>query len=542
MKIAVYSRKSVSTGRGDSVENQAEMCRRYIRERIPGGEDAEILVYEDEGFSGGDLERPQFQRMLARARAGELSAIVCYRLDRISRRVGDFAPLAEELMERGVSLICVREQFDTATPMGKAMMYIASVFAQLERETIAQRVRDNMRMLSRSGRWLGGPAPTGYRSQPQQEPGPGGGTRTFFRLAPEPGELETVAALFRKYLELGSLRGTALWLEGAGVKNRSGRPYSLPGVKDILRNPVYCAADTDAREYLLGLGAEVCFSPEECSSVRGLAAYNKRGGGKGGSRFDPSRWIVAPGLHPAVVSGADWIAVQRLLAQRAESNPSPVPRNLGGSLLSGRIFCGECGAPMTAKRRSGSPAVFDYICSAKLRHPGSCGCRNLNGPRADQAMWEALLARLPEELPEALPLLEGLAGRLEARAGLPASRQGLLEKKRREMEGLLAALAAAGGSAPVARRIGARMEELEQEMARLEKEPAGAGEGGETGPALPASLREALPLLDPLERRELAGLLVERAVWRRGRLRLLVRGDGKPAEKVSLPREGLSRR
>ena len=164
MRIFIYSRKSVYSGKGESIENQVEMCRQYIEAYIDGGKNAEISVYEDEGFSGKTLERPQFQKMLEDTKKQKVDYLVCYRLDRISRSVGDFAPLAEDLMSREIRFICIREQFDTSTPMGRAMMYIASVFAQLERETIAQRVRDNMFMLARTGRWLGGTPPTGFSS------------------------------------------------------------------------------------------------------------------------------------------------------------------------------------------------------------------------------------------------------------------------------------------------------------------------------------------------------------------------------------------
>ena len=93
------------------------------------------------------------------------AAIVLYRLDRISRNIGDFAKLIEDLGDRHIDFISIREQFDTSSPMGRAMMYIASVFSQLERETIAERIRDNMHELSKTGRWLGGTTPTGYASE-----------------------------------------------------------------------------------------------------------------------------------------------------------------------------------------------------------------------------------------------------------------------------------------------------------------------------------------------------------------------------------------
>ena len=153
VRFAIYSRKSVLTDRGESVENQVELCRRCLAAQYPDVGPEEIAVYEDEGFSGKDLQRPQFRRMLEDIRRERPEALVCYRLDRVSRSVGDFADLIRRLEGWGVGFLCIREKFDTSTPMGKAMMYIASVFAQLERETIAQRVRDNMRLLARTGRW-----------------------------------------------------------------------------------------------------------------------------------------------------------------------------------------------------------------------------------------------------------------------------------------------------------------------------------------------------------------------------------------------------
>ena len=92
-KIAIYSRKSKFTGKGESIENQIELCKQYIRAHYLNCKNEDILIYEDEGFSGKNTERPEFKRMMAEARAKKFSAIVCYRLDRISRNIGDFAKL-----------------------------------------------------------------------------------------------------------------------------------------------------------------------------------------------------------------------------------------------------------------------------------------------------------------------------------------------------------------------------------------------------------------------------------------------------------------
>ena len=123
------------------------------------------LTAADEGFSGGNLDRPKFKEMMEATRKSHIDGIVVYRLDRISRNIGDFANLIQDLGDRGIEFISISEQFNTNSPIGRAMMYIASIFSQLERETIAERIRDNMHELAKTDRWLGGVTPTGYESE-----------------------------------------------------------------------------------------------------------------------------------------------------------------------------------------------------------------------------------------------------------------------------------------------------------------------------------------------------------------------------------------
>ena len=120
-KIAIYSRKSKFTGKGESIGNQIELCREYIRANHGQADADAAAVYEDEGFSGGNLERPAFKRMLRAARERKFKAVVVYRLDRISRNISDFSGLIEELSRLDIAFVSIKEQFDTGTPMGRAM-------------------------------------------------------------------------------------------------------------------------------------------------------------------------------------------------------------------------------------------------------------------------------------------------------------------------------------------------------------------------------------------------------------------------------------
>ena len=243
----------------ESIENQAALCRQYIEHHWP---QAEIEVYEDEGFSGATLHRPQFAALMEAVQAGRVDMLVCYRLDRVSRSVTDFAALIETLNRRQVSFVCIREQFDTATPMGKAMLYIASVFAQLERETIAERVSDNMQLLARTGQWLGGKPPLGFCSVAASLQTPSG-VKTIHRLRTVPNQAQAVKEAFAAFAKTGRAQAAQKALAQRGVE------YTLAGVKSMLRNPVYCKADEQAYRYFAEQGAVLCFSPERANGSTG---------------------------------------------------------------------------------------------------------------------------------------------------------------------------------------------------------------------------------------------------------------------------------
>ena len=384
MNYAIYSRKSVLSEKGDSIENQIGMCRDYLKLNCGLSNDDIITIYEDEDFSGKDLRRPQFQKLLHDVRKGIIHSIVCYRLDRISRSISDFAPLLEELNRLSVSFICIREKFDTGTPMGKAMIYIASVFAQLERETIAERVRDNMQMLSKSGRWLGGTAPTGFLPVKKEQILFDGRKKWVCGLSPQEKELETVREISRSFLVTGSIAAVSRYLDTLQRTSRSLRPFSREGIRDILKNPVYCRCDAASFRYFSSHQAEVCFSPKDLSF--GILPYNRRSYRTAGTPRNPERdWILAKGQHPWVIAGEDWVKVQSLMGKKAPLY------SLKGTPLSGRLFCAHCFGPMLPKRRS-SRETYDYICRTKLRNTAvACPCSNLVGTLAEQAAARTLL-------------------------------------------------------------------------------------------------------------------------------------------------------
>lgn len=393
--FVIYSRKSKFTGKGESIENQIEMCRQYIAAHYSQEEADAALVYEDEGFSGGTLERPKFKKMMSDSQKINFAAIVVYRLDRISRNIGDFAKLIEDLGNREIDFISIREQFDTSSPMGRAMMYIASVFSQLERETIAERIRDNMHELSKTGRWLGGTTPTGYESESISNVTVDGKTRKAYKLKIIPEEIDLVKMIFDKFLETGSLTKTDQFLMQGRYKTKRGKPFTRFAIKGILSNPVYMIADEDAYNYLVRNHVDLFSDEADFDSKHGIMAYNRtlQRPGKATQEKPMNEWIVSVGKHKGVIPGAVWVQVQNVL-ERNKSKSYRKPRS-NVALLSGLLYCGKCSDYMRPKlsdrvTAAGEP-IYTYLCTTKERSRSHvCDMKNAGGNLLDAKVIDTI--------------------------------------------------------------------------------------------------------------------------------------------------------
>lgn len=391
-RIAIYSRKSKFTGVGDSIENQVQLCREYSSMHF-NSTDENITIFEDEGFSGSTTNRPQFQLFVEEAKRKKFDVLICYRLDRISRNIADFATLIEDLQQYGVAFVSIKEQFDTSTPMGRAMMYIASVFAQLERETIAERIRDNMMQLAKTGRWLGGITPTGYESKEVLTIDNEGNNRKSMKLEIIEDEAKQVKLIFDKFIELKSLYQVELYCFEHNIKSKNGNYYYTNTISTIIENPVYAIGDKKICDFLKDEGHKVYVDERDFDGKRGLMVYNKTTQSPKKKTIVNDEWTVSLGVHKGIVSSSDWIKASELRDMRRciKTRKRIINAN---ALLSGILICESCGSFMrkagTRQNKNGTIAYY-YMCELKDRSRSlECNSKNIRGDKLDQLVLERL--------------------------------------------------------------------------------------------------------------------------------------------------------
>ncbi|QNM82613.1 recombinase family protein [Sphingomonas sabuli] len=239
VRCAIYTRKSTEEGleqEFNSLDAQREACEAYIRSQTGEGWNGLPARYDDGGYSGGNLDRPAMQRLLADIDAGKVDIIVVYKVDRLTRSLMDFAKIVERLDARGVSFVSITQAFNTTTSMGRLTLNVLLSFAQFEREVTGERIRDKIAASKAKGMWMGGNIPLGYDLQER-------------RLVVNTAEADQVRHIFTRYLGLGS--GVALmkelrrdgilskrWTSRSG-KEHGGKPFSCGALYYLLQNRLY---------------------------------------------------------------------------------------------------------------------------------------------------------------------------------------------------------------------------------------------------------------------------------------------------------------
>src|SRR6201984_3525515 len=195
-RCAIYTRKSSEEGleqEFNSLAAQCEACEAFIRSQRNEGWVLVRTRYDDGGFSGGNLERPALQHLIADIRAGRIDIVVVYKVDRLTRSLADFARLVELFDAEAVSFVSVTQQFNTTSSMGRLTLNVLLSFAQFEREVTGERIRDKIAASKKKGMWMGGVPSLGYDICDR-------------RLVINQEESKLVRHIYKRYLELGSVR------------------------------------------------------------------------------------------------------------------------------------------------------------------------------------------------------------------------------------------------------------------------------------------------------------------------------------------------
>lgn len=263
----------------------------------------DFVIFEDAGFSGKNTERPKYQEMMSRVRAGEFSHLIVWKIDRISRNLLDFTAMFEELKKLNVTFISRNEQFDTSSAMGEAMLKIVLVFAELERKMAAERVTSIMMSRAEKGKWNGANVPLGYKWSDEKK----------FPI-PYEQEADTVRLIYSLYSSMKSSNAVANELAERGLKTKRGGKWGSKRITDVIRNPFY----------------------------KGTYRYNYRESARGAIKPE-SEWIIIDDNHDAIINKDLWEKCNFIMDKNAERNSASLRRNSHVHVFSGLLYCSECG-------------------------------------------------------------------------------------------------------------------------------------------------------------------------------------------------------
>ncbi len=347
---AVYARQSVNKKESISIEMQVELCKSAVPEK------EEVTVFEDKGFSGTNTKRPAFQEMLALVRLGKVSAIIVYKLDRISRSLADFARLLEELESINVKLFSCSEGLDTKTPMGQMLVKLLIMFAEMEQKMISARIRDNYHARAEKMMPLGGTPPFGFDKNWE--------------------EVISESHIVRECYK-SVIKGESL--------DKIGKKFGFTGTKAarIIRNTAYVMCSADVIRRLTGCGFKLEGKPEDFRDGFGIVSIKSQGD-----------TYIAPGSHRGFIESELWLAARDMLESRKISSNSGSGNT---SCIGSLIICGKCGSSCYI-RDNGKGRPYLYI-TCRGKRDGTCA--GFKGLRLE-AVESYVIGKLLNEIEEVL--------------------------------------------------------------------------------------------------------------------------------------------
>ena len=448
MYDALYARQSVEKVDSISIESQLEYCRHEARGNP-------CREYIDRGYSGKNTNRPAFEQLLADVRQGKVARVIVYKLDRISRSILDFANMMQLFQQHRVEFVSSTERFDTSTPIGRAMLHICIVFAQLERETIQKRVTDAYYSRCKKGLYMGGRVPYGFARQQTMLDG----VRTSM-FVPVPQEARQVQLIYSLYADpANSLGDLVRYLNAHGHKQLRGGMWSTARLSEMLRNPVYVRADAAVYDFFKEQGAQILNPAADFTGYNGCYLY-KGAGGEGRSPSDLSGREVVLAPHEGLVSSRDWLRCRLRCQQNRRSTTTCKAKS---SWLLGKVKCGRCGYGLSVVKSDTRWQRY-FVCSAALaskkqRCPGTGGT----------VYAQLLEAYVSQEIQRRLGLFDKLCQREEPQLDRKCNEHRIrLAEIEREIEQLLCKVS--GTNDILLSYINSRVAQLDEERSQLQTE------------------------------------------------------------------------
>ena len=372
----IYARQSVDRKDSISIESQIDFCKYELK----GGS---CRVFKDKGYSGKNTDRPEFQKLLGEIRKGKVRRVIVYKLDRISRSILDFATMMELFQEYDVEFVSSTEKFDTSTPMGRAMLNICIVFAQLERETIQKRVTDAYYSRCLKGFHMSGQAPYGY----QLEPTVVEGIRTK-KMVADPIAADHVRLMFQMYAEPETSFGDITrYFEEQGIKIYE-KSMVRSFLSQLLRNPVYAQADLELYEFFKSQGAAIVNDASDFAGTNGCYLYQGRDVKEDKDRcLKDQILVIAP--HEALISSDTWLKCRKKLMANTTCQQGRKPKN---TWLAGKIKCGHCGYALKATHVPNSTGYFR--CTKRTENKGCPGCGKIITSELEAVVYQQMVKKL----------------------------------------------------------------------------------------------------------------------------------------------------
>ncbi len=392
IRCAIYTRKSTEDGleqEFNSLDAQREAGEAYIASQKHEGWVCLPTLYDDGGFSGGNIERPGLQRLLADIKDGKIDCIVVYKVDRLSRSLMDFARVMETFEKHKVSFVSVTQQFNTTHSMGRLTLNILLSFAQFEREIIGERIRDKIAAQRRKGKYAGGIPVLGYDVDRS-----GNSPKLMINAR----EAAQVRKIYDWYLDRGSLLAVAnllaekewlnkSWTTKRGLK-RGGGKFDKNSVYALLTNPIYIGRVVHKHEQF-------------------------------------------PGEHPAIIEEPTFQQVQATLRINGRTGGKEI-RNKHGALLRGLLYCKSCSRSMVHTFTRRKEKLYRYYTCTHAIGSGfqTCPGPTLPASEIESAVIDQIRCLSTDQELQAEVLRQAEAGVLAELNALTMERDGLLRERR----------------------------------------------------------------------------------------------------------------